>query len=133
MLSFVLSVTLVSIPIAVVEAVLLGSIVYFMTNFVVSAGNFFFFLLVLLVVSLAMSAFFRTVAYMVPSMDVAMTIINPITGVQMLYAGACACACAAGGGAGAAQGRGRASRFCDSPDSDGFFIVFGALSLQDSS
>jgi hypothetical protein len=86
--SFVVAVTLVSIPVALLESVLLGTLIYWLSSFTPTAPHYFFFIFVLFMTSLALSTMFRTVAHLVPSMDVAMTIINPVTGIHMLYGGA---------------------------------------------
>ena len=67
------SVVIFHIPIAAIQSIVLGSILYWMTNLAEDAGRFFFFLLVLFTASMTMSTFSRIIAFASKNMEVAET------------------------------------------------------------
>jgi ABC-type multidrug transport system fused ATPase/permease subunit len=85
--SYLFSVVLMHFPIAIIECGLLGSILYWMIDYVHDAGRFFFFLLLILCVNLAIGAIFRTLAYVTRNPDIAQNLANPITAIFFLFGG----------------------------------------------
>jgi ABC-type multidrug transport system permease subunit len=68
--TFVISQTLVQLPISVLDVLLFGSIGYFMAGLANSAARFFTFALVIFVFQLAFGQLFRTLAAILPSVQV---------------------------------------------------------------
>ena len=67
------SIVMSHIPIASIQSIVLGSILYWMTDLAEDAGRFFFFLLVLFCASMTMSTLFRIIAFASTNMEVAET------------------------------------------------------------
>lgn len=86
-LAYVLSVSLLHIPIAIAESLVFSVIIYFLVGLVAEAGRFFFFLCVLFFTDVAMASFFRIFAYAASDMESAQIMPGPIISIQMLMAG----------------------------------------------
>ncbi|TMW61663.1 hypothetical protein Poli38472_010726 [Pythium oligandrum] len=79
--SYVLANVIASIPVSIVEALLFGSIVYWMCGFFSSASAFIIFLLLLFLTSLAFTSLFFLMAAAAPDLHVA----EPISMVSILF------------------------------------------------
>ena len=86
-LSYVFSVVLMQLPVAIAECFVFGTLLYFLAAFNWSAGSWFFFLLIMLMVNLSVGAIFRTIAYTVSNPDVAMNLAGPTTAIFLLFGG----------------------------------------------
>ncbi|KAG2890843.1 ABC transporter G family member 37 [Phytophthora cactorum] len=69
--SFVLATSVSQIPLAVIETLTFGSIIYWMCGFVATAGGFIFFELVIFLTSMMFAAWFFFLAVVSPDMNVA--------------------------------------------------------------
>ncbi|KAG9410897.1 hypothetical protein AC1031_018925 [Aphanomyces cochlioides] len=79
-LSFVLAQTLTQIPFGAVEAVVFGSIVYWISGFVANAGAFVLYELILILTNISMSAWFFFITMVTPNLHVA----KPLGMVSMM-------------------------------------------------
>ena len=86
-LPYMISAAISALPVAMMESILFDCIIYWMCGFSQDAGRFFFFLLLHFLTGLALFSFFRVVAFMAPSPDVAIAIVNPITGIAIMFGG----------------------------------------------
>lgn len=68
--TFVISQTLVQLPISLLEVLLFGSIVYFLAGLANSAERFFTFALIIFAFQLTFGQLFRTLAAIVPTVQV---------------------------------------------------------------
>ena len=85
--SYVWSVMIWQMPLAVCESVIFSSIVYFMVGFDLDAGRFFFFLLVIFMTNVSVGCIFRACAYAAHNQDVANQMSAPIVGIMFVFAG----------------------------------------------
>ncbi|KAG3055878.1 hypothetical protein PI125_g25650 [Phytophthora idaei] len=79
--SFVLATSVSQIPLAVIETLIFGSIIYWMCGFVATAGGFIFFELVIFLTSMMFAAWFFFLAVVSPDMNVA----SPITIFSLFF------------------------------------------------
>ncbi|GAB9477361.1 Atp-binding protein, partial [Globisporangium polare] len=79
--SYVLANSLSLIPLAAIESLVFGSLVYWMCGFVASAGSFLLFIALLLLTNMAFGAWFFFVSAVSPNMNVA----NPLAMVSILF------------------------------------------------
>lgn len=86
-LSYVVAVTLAHVPLCLAEVAILGSCVYTMIGFDSDPGRFAFFLLALFLCDLALSIYFRLVAYASPNADTAEVLAGPSAGIFILFSG----------------------------------------------
>ena len=85
--SYVLGVMLSHLPVATVEAVVFGSIMYTMCGFAAQASRIYTFLLLVWLLSLVASNLFRVFAFMAPNEDTAQTMVGPVVGMSLIFAG----------------------------------------------
>ena len=85
--SYTLSVCLLHIPLTIVEALIFGTLVYWMPHFTSDAGRFFFFLLTFCVNSNALSVFFRSISYVAKNPDVARQMDMPFILLFVIFGG----------------------------------------------
>jgi ABC-type multidrug transport system ATPase subunit len=86
-ISYTTAVNLLTLPLAILEAIVFGILVYFIPGFELDAGRFFFFLFLLLSVSSAMSQTFRTITYIAGNADVAQQMNMPFVMLFVVYGG----------------------------------------------
>jgi ABC-type multidrug transport system permease subunit len=85
--SYVLSVILVHLPLAVTECTFFCTLLYWMSDFSHDAGRFVFFILVVLLTNLSLGGLFRWLAYITQNPNIAINFGGPITAVFMLFGG----------------------------------------------
>jgi ABC-type multidrug transport system permease subunit len=85
--SYVSSVILMHMPLAILECFIFGTFLYWMGNFADEPGRYFFYLLILLGSNLSIGAMFRTVAYVAKNPDVALNLAGPVTSICLLFGG----------------------------------------------
>lgn len=85
--AYTAAVNLLTLPLASLEAITFGVLVYFIPGFNLDAGRFFFFLFLLLSVSSAMSQTFRTITYLAANADVAHQMNMPFVMLFVVYGG----------------------------------------------
>jgi len=85
--SYTTAVNLLTLPLACVEAIVFGILVYWIPGFEAQADRFFFFLLLLLSISSAMSQTFRTITYLAGNADVAQQMNMPFVMLFVVYGG----------------------------------------------
>jgi len=78
--TFVISQTLVQLPISLLEVLLFGSIVYFMAGLANSVERFFTFALIIFAFQLTFGQLFRTLAAIVPTVQMG----QPVCGLLVL-------------------------------------------------
>lgn len=83
--TYTVSVLIVHLPLAMLETLIVGALLYFMTGLASDAGRFLFFYLCTLTMNLAMGALFRAIAYASPKMEVAQTFTGPLTGGKFFH------------------------------------------------
>ena len=86
-IAYTLAVNFVHLPLAVAEAVIFSSGVYWMTGFVDEGDRFLFFVFVLCIVAVATASLFRTISYAVPSMELGQVLIGPANGLLVMFCG----------------------------------------------
>eukprot|EP00051_Salpingoeca_urceolata_P006041 m.80290 g.80290 ORF g.80290 m.80290 type:complete len:1328 (-) comp14657_c0_seq3:114-4097(-) len=86
-LAYVFAVNIAHLPLALFEAVVMGTPPYFMSSFVADGGRFVFFILMLFLTGLASATFFRAISYLVPSMEVGQVLIGPSNAICVLFGG----------------------------------------------
>lgn len=86
-LSYIFSVILVHMPLALTETAILGSFIYWMTGFVVAVDRYFVFLGLLYCINMAMSVLFRMIGLAAPNIAVAQTQVGPLTAIFMIFGG----------------------------------------------
>ncbi|KUF78768.1 Pleiotropic drug resistance protein ABC superfamily [Phytophthora nicotianae] len=79
--SFVLATSVSHVPLAVIETLIFGSIIYWMCGFVATAGGFIFFELVVFLTSMMFAAWFFFLAVVSPDLNVA----SPITMFSLFF------------------------------------------------
>ncbi|GAB9474811.1 Atp-binding protein, partial [Globisporangium polare] len=79
--SYVFANSVTQIPLAVVETILFGTLIYWMCGFVSEATEFLIFLLVLLMTNLAFAAWFFFLTALAPNTNIA----NPVAHVSILF------------------------------------------------
>ncbi|OQR89889.1 ATP-binding Cassette (ABC) Superfamily [Thraustotheca clavata] len=79
--SYVLSSSLAQLPFSIVESVVFGSLVYWMTGFVADASAFIIFLCALILANLAFAAWFNFISACLPNLLIA----QPFTFVTILF------------------------------------------------
>ncbi|ETM02395.1 hypothetical protein L917_01129 [Phytophthora nicotianae] len=79
--SFVLATSVSQVPLAVIETLIFGSIIYWMCGFVATAGGFIFFELVVFLTSMMFAAWFFFLAVVSPDLNVA----SPITMFSLFF------------------------------------------------
>ncbi|OQR98024.1 ATP-binding Cassette (ABC) Superfamily [Achlya hypogyna] len=79
--SYVLSTSLAQIPFAIGEAVVFGSLVYWMTGFVADVGAYFIFLVTLVLANLAFASWFFFISSAAPNLLMA----QPLTFLSVLF------------------------------------------------
>jgi ABC-type multidrug transport system fused ATPase/permease subunit len=84
---YVLSAALTSIPLTMVESIIMSLLVYFMSTFALEAGRWFFLVFTLILTSLALNSFYRVICFSVPSQEIAISIANPVTGILIIVCG----------------------------------------------
>ena len=67
-LAYNLSVTVVSLPLAALDTIIFGTLVYWMTNFDHDFPRFLFYLLIIFLVGITFNSFFRVIAFLSPSL-----------------------------------------------------------------
>jgi len=83
----VASVMLTHLPIATLETILFGSIMYWMCGFANEFSRFLLFLLLLWLLALVASTLFRVFAFVAPNEDTAQTLVGPVVGTSLVFAG----------------------------------------------
>ena len=86
-LSYVFSVIIMSVPLALTESTILGTLIYWMTSFANDAGRYFFFIFVFFVCDMAVSVAFRFIAYSLQDSYLAMNLAGPVTAMMMMFGG----------------------------------------------
>ena len=86
-LLYVITASIVAIPLFITETVILVSILYFMTSFYVSAANYFTFFAISIVASFNMAVWFRFLASAATNESAAQSIAGPSTGIFMILGG----------------------------------------------
>ncbi len=66
--AYILSVTVVSLPLAALDTIIFGTLVYWMTNFDHDFPRFLFYLLIIFLVGITFNSFFRVIAFLSPSL-----------------------------------------------------------------
>ena len=85
--SYTIAVNLLTIPIAILETIIFGIILYFIPGFVLEADRFFFWLFLLFSISSAMSQMFRTITYLGSNADVAQQMNMPFVMLFVVFGG----------------------------------------------
>jgi len=86
-ISYTLATNLLTLPLAALEVIVFGLIVYWVPGFDPSAGRFFFFMFLLLTISSAMSQMFRTIVYLSRNEDVAQQLNLPFIMLFVVFGG----------------------------------------------
>jgi ABC-type multidrug transport system permease subunit len=84
---FVFSDALVRVPLAIVDALLFGALTYWIAGLADDVGRYFFYCLTIGLTALGMGSFFRFLAYVSPSLEVAQAFAGPIVAQLVLFAG----------------------------------------------
>jgi ABC-type multidrug transport system ATPase subunit/ABC-type multidrug transport system permease subunit len=85
--SYVMSIVTMHIPLAFFETIIFVLFLYFMTFFTNDAGRFFIFAALYMCHNLAVSVWFRSLAFFAPNMEVAQVLAGPSTAIFMLFGG----------------------------------------------
>jgi ABC-type multidrug transport system ATPase subunit/ABC-type multidrug transport system permease subunit len=85
--AYVLAAQLAHIPIAIVETLIAGSILYWMAGLAPYASNWIFFVLCGFLANVFMGAMFRTFAYAMPTLQAAQSAPMPLISILILFAG----------------------------------------------
>eukprot|EP01138_Halocafeteria_seosinensis_P011553 gb/GECG01011802.1/.p1 GENE.gb/GECG01011802.1/~~gb/GECG01011802.1/.p1 ORF type:complete len:288 (+),score=14.69 gb/GECG01011802.1/:1-864(+) len=75
------------VPVAALETLIMGTIVYWMVGFAEAGGRFLFFLLISFLANMVINVMFRIISYPSQSMEAAETQGGPIIGVMMVFGG----------------------------------------------
>ena len=86
-MSYTIAVNLLTLPLVVIETVIFGIILYFISGFATEADRFFFWLFLLISVSSAMSQMFRTITYIAGKADVAQQLNMPFIMLFVIFGG----------------------------------------------
>jgi ABC-type multidrug transport system permease subunit len=86
-LSYTLSVCLMHLPITIIEALIFGTLVYFMPGFTYEPGRYFFFLFLMFLNSNAISVFFRSISYVAKNPDIARQMDLPFIVIFVIFGG----------------------------------------------
>jgi len=86
-LAYLASWSMVHLPIAILETLIFSCALYPMVGLSLGFSNWAFFYLQLLLANVAMAAFFRVIALVSPTMEVAQTYPGPFIAVMILFAG----------------------------------------------
>jgi len=74
-------------PTALIETIIFSTLVYWMTAFASEAGRFILFIVIIMVVNMAISTFFRFLAYVAGKQEEAEAMVSPSVGIFMLFGG----------------------------------------------
>jgi len=85
--SQIMSGVISSLPITFAETLLFATLVYWLTDFASNAGRFVIFIITILAVNMAMSVFFRSLAYLADREEEAEAMSGPSVSVFMLFGG----------------------------------------------
>lgn len=86
-LPYIVALTLVSIPLVILECTIFGSIIYWMSSFNDNAGSFFYYLFMMMLVDLVISVLFRSFCYLASNPDIAQMLAGPTTAVFLIFGG----------------------------------------------
>jgi ABC-type multidrug transport system ATPase subunit/ABC-type multidrug transport system permease subunit len=85
--TYLLAVVICHMPLVILETIIFGSVIYWLSGLATNAGVFLFFLLVVFCTGLAMSTWFRFLAYSSPNMESGQLLAGPSTAIFMLFSG----------------------------------------------
>lgn len=86
-LPYLSSILVTHFPFTVAANIIFSSLLYYFSGYVDNVGRFFFFYLTLLSHELALSAMFRTFAYIAPSMELGQALAGAFTGIFLVFGG----------------------------------------------
>eukprot|EP00742_Colponemidia_sp_Colp-10_P003656 GILJ01003891.1.p1 GENE.GILJ01003891.1~~GILJ01003891.1.p1 ORF type:complete len:1450 (-),score=269.52 GILJ01003891.1:263-4612(-) len=86
-ITYVFSVILSFVPIIALDTILFTTIMYWLPGLAPEAGRYFFLMFCFFVTELAMSTFFRSIAYSAKNVDVARQMSMPVFTVMLLFCG----------------------------------------------
>eukprot|EP00056_Hartaetosiga_gracilis_P011963 m.186099 g.186099 ORF g.186099 m.186099 type:complete len:1006 (+) comp13612_c2_seq5:2233-5250(+) len=86
-LAYSLAANVVQLPIALLEAVIFSSGLYWMTGFSQDVDRFFFFILNMFFIALAASNLFRFISYAVPTITLGQVVVAPAVGMLVMFSG----------------------------------------------
>lgn len=84
---YIIGQTLPGFMLSGLDALLFGSITYWMTGFEADFGRFCFFILCLFLSAVAFGQLFRAISYIMPTLAIAQSMSAPIVAIFMLFAG----------------------------------------------